>query len=79
VRTNQLSAVEARWRSGFQAAKREAEIFQRTRKTHRGRLTYASCGDLFFADMNETAQESAGREHHRTGCDFTAIRKPDPT
>jgi hypothetical protein len=29
--------------------------------------------------MNETAQESAGRENHRTGYDFTAIRKPDPT
>src|SRR5262249_39316596 len=70
-------AVEAWRRAGLQAAKREPQIFQCSRKNHSGRFAGATRRNLFFADVNEPAQKRAGCEEHPARRNFTAISEPN--
>ena len=59
------AAVEPRRRPGLETTEREAEPAQGGREAERGRLADAAGGDLLLADMDETAQEGAGRYDDR--------------
>ena len=72
------AAIEPRRRAGFQTAEREAIFFQCGGKTHRGRFADAAGGNLFFADVNEAAQKSAGGQNHRAAGNLTAVGEFDP-
>src|SRR6185503_3156533 len=71
------AAVEPRRRSGFQAAERKAEMFERAREAERGRFADAAGRDLSFADMDEPAQKSAGGEHDGGAGNFAAVGEFD--
>ena len=67
--------VEPRWRSGLESSKREAQAFQREGETDSRRLPHPPGRSPAPADMDETAQECAGGQHHRPRRKRSSVRQ----
>ena len=69
------AAVEPRRGSGLEPAERKARPLERARQAERRRLADAAGRRLALADMDEAAQEGAGREHDGPCPEFAAVRE----
>ena len=65
--------MKSRRRARFEAAHRETLRSNRLGKISRRRLSMSSRWPLFIADMNQTVQESAGRDDEGATCHDIAI------
>ena len=73
-----VRAVESRRRAGLEPAQREARAFRASRKTDGRRLADPAGRSLSLADVDQAAQERAGRQHHGAGRNNRAHRPAEP-
>jgi len=66
------AAVDARRRSGLQAAHPQLQLAQARGQSQRGRIARAAARVALQADVNPAAKEGADGEHHRAGAKFDA-------
>ena len=71
------ASVEPWRRAGLQAAERKPGGFETARQAERRRLSGAARRDLALADMDQAAQEGAGRQHDRAGAEAAAVGRHD--
>jgi hypothetical protein len=67
------SSPRSRRRPRLQAAHREADAAQRLGEFARRRLARAARRPPLVADVHQTVQERAGRDHHRAAADGVAV------
>ena len=71
------AAVEARRRSGLQAAHFKAHAAQRFAQHHGRWFTRASGGILLLAAVDEAVEKGSGGDHHGSGFDGAAVAQQD--
>ena len=71
------AAVEARRRTGLEAAAAQAKLLQRFAEQHGGWLSGASCRILLFTAVDEAVEESAGGNNDSGGADGASVAQAD--
>ena len=67
------AAVQPRWCPGLEAAQREARMLQALREPDRRRIANPAGWPLLEPEMDHTAQERAGGQHHGTSMPSLAV------
>src|ERR1700722_1886556 len=71
------AAIDARRRTGLQAATARRDLAQLLRQAHRGRIAGATRGVIVETDMDAAGEEGANREHYSRGFERNASQRYD--
>jgi hypothetical protein len=67
------SAIESRWGAGLEPAHAETEAVEALGQTEGRGFADAAGRDPALADMDQTAQERAGGQHHGAGAKAASV------